>query len=415
MKRMIFFFIFTMLTCSAIFSQQWKVYPSGADNINSIDFADSNTGWFAGDGLKLYFWDHDNSRWLQSGLDGTGWLHYQAVKVFDANTIYAIGGQGFFKTTNGGRHHEDWIKYWFNDDVYGMYFMDKDTGLVVGNLGTILRTTDAGATWTKLPVLNNQVYYYAVEINSSGFGVIAGAEVSSQIPKMIKTTDFGKTWQLLSCSLDYYDIYSLAISGPNIIIVGDALNGYFIGRSTDYGQTWTNVSLPSTAEYLKDVWLQSNDAIAVGSAGVIYKSTDAGATWTKQISPTNNHLYSVTILPSNHCWIAGAGGFTAQCIDMLVGIESNINDPPNSLSLAQNYPNPFNPITTISYALPQESHVQLVIYNQLGQQLATLVSASQSAGTYSVQWSPADLPSGIYFYRLQVNKSMIIKKMMYLK
>jgi len=100
---------------------------------------------------------------------------------------------------------------------------------------------------------------------------------------------------------------------------------------------------------------------------------------------------------------------------MLVGIESNINDPPNSLSLAQNYPNPFNPITTISYALPQESHVQLVIYNQLGQQLATLVSASQSAGTYSVQWSPADLPSGIYFYRLQVNKSMIIKKMMYLK
>jgi len=412
MKRMIFFFIFTMLTCSAIFSQQWKVYPSGADNINSIDFADSNTGWFAGDGLKLYFWDHDNSRWLQSGLNNP-WLHYQDVKVFDANTIYAIGGQGFFKTTNGGHHAEDWTKYWFNHEVYGMYFMDKDTGLVVGNLGTILRTTDAGATWTKLPVINANAYYSAIQITASGFGIATyGHDME------IQTTDFGRTWTTIT-NIPIHSNYisnSITISKQNIIIVGASIDGYVVLTSHNKGQSWTAVSLPSTTwNELFDVWLSDSTAITVGENGVIYKSTDAGDTWTKQTSPTTNTLRSIVVLPSGHCWIAGAGGFTAQCIDMLVGIESNINDPPNSLSLAQNYPNPFNPITTISYALPQESHVQLVIYNQLGQQLATLVSISQSAGTYSVQWSPADLPSGIYFYRLQVNKSMIIKKMMYLK
>ncbi|MEE2708206.1 MAG: S8 family serine peptidase, partial [Gemmatimonadota bacterium] len=80
-------------------------------------------------------------------------------------------------------------------------------------------------------------------------------------------------------------------------------------------------------------------------------------------------------------------------------------DVPQSFSLTQSYPNPFNPTTTISYAIPKAVHVELSIYNILGQKVAILVNEPQQPGRYEVQWSGrntanASVASGIYLYRL---------------
>jgi hypothetical protein len=72
---------------------------------------------------------------------------------------------------------------------------------------------------------------------------------------------------------------------------------------------------------------------------------------------------------------------------------------PTVYELMQNYPNPFNPATTVQYGLPMNSRVKLHIYNILGQQVAELVDAEQTAGTYRVTWK-ADVASGMYFYRI---------------
>ena len=74
---------------------------------------------------------------------------------------------------------------------------------------------------------------------------------------------------------------------------------------------------------------------------------------------------------------------------------------PQHFALEQNYPNPFNPSTTIRYALPQNSHVILKIYNILGQQIAVLENGMKAAGCYEIRWQPENLGSGIYFYELQ--------------
>lgn len=69
--------------------------------------------------------------------------------------------------------------------------------------------------------------------------------------------------------------------------------------------------------------------------------------------------------------------------------------------LEQNYPNPFNPSTSIAFALAKAGEVKLEIFNALGQRITTLVNGRMPAGQHSATWEARDVPSGIYFYKLE--------------
>jgi hypothetical protein len=102
-------------------------------------------------------------------------------------------------------------------------------------------------------------------------------------------------------------------------------------------------------------------------------------------------------------------------------VERSSNLLPDEWTLAQNYPNPFNPSTVISYQLASVSRVRLVVYNALGQVVGDLVSGEQGAGWNQVVWK-ANVPSGLYFYRLDAvstsdpaKRFESVKKMLLLK
>ena len=88
---------------------------------------------------------------------------------------------------------------------------------------------------------------------------------------------------------------------------------------------------------------------------------------------------------------------------------------PTRFQLSQNYPNPFNPMTTISYALPQHTHVRMSIYNILGENVYVLVDELQQAGRYQIQWRADDMPSGVYFYQLHTQEFNEMRKMILLQ
>jgi hypothetical protein len=88
---------------------------------------------------------------------------------------------------------------------------------------------------------------------------------------------------------------------------------------------------------------------------------------------------------------------------------------PSEFSLAQNYPNPFNPETCIRFDLPVACQVRLDILNSLGETVATLVDRHKQAGSFTVSFNAADLPSGIYFYRLHAGSFSQVQKMILVK
>ncbi len=97
-------------------------------------------------------------------------------------------------------------------------------------------------------------------------------------------------------------------------------------------------------------------------------------------------------------------------------IESlDISDKPTVFELSQNYPNPFNPSTKIKYSLPENTKVQLTVYNLLGQKIAELVNTEQTAGSYTVNWDASNQASGMYIYRLKAGDRVVNKKMTLIK
>jgi len=97
-----------------------------------------------------------------------------------------------------------------------------------------------------------------------------------------------------------------------------------------------------------------------------------------------------------------------------VGVE-NTSSLPEEYYLKQNYPNPFNPSTTIEYNIPEESFVELEVFNVLGSKVATLVSENQNAGAYRVDFNAADLASGIYIARIRTGNFISSVKMELMK
>jgi len=106
-------------------------------------------------------------------------------------------------------------------------------------------------------------------------------------------------------------------------------------------------------------------------------------------------------------------------INYVIGIQQISSNVPGSFNLSQNYPNPFNPVTNIKFDIPQSGFVTLKIYNAIGEEVRTLANQNLATGTYKIDFDASALPSGVYFYRLNIeganNSWTETKKMMLVK
>lgn len=160
------------------------------------------------------------------------------------------------------------------------------------------------------------------------------------------------------------------------------------------------------------------------------QGTDAGTAngtswsfqWVAPATPVSSVTFYTAGVAANNSGNTGGDSVYTTTHSMIAsaaddGIASGF---PGGYSLAQNYPNPFNPTTTIEFTLAKSSHVRLVVFNVLGQQVRILADQHFGAGTHDVDWDGADsegnrVPSGIYYYRIETcdysqTKEMILVK-----
>lgn len=98
-----------------------------------------------------------------------------------------------------------------------------------------------------------------------------------------------------------------------------------------------------------------------------------------------------------------------------VGVTSLSVELPEKFSLYQNYPNPFNPSTKIKFDLDKSGFASLIVYNVAGKEITRLVSQNLNSGSYEFEFNAADLPSGVYFYKLETPTTSMVKKMSLIK
>ena len=88
---------------------------------------------------------------------------------------------------------------------------------------------------------------------------------------------------------------------------------------------------------------------------------------------------------------------------------------PENYSISNIYPNPFNPITNISFGIPENANVKIIIYDLTGRKVQSLINEFQTPGYHSVDWDASSYPSGIYLIRMnsgdfgQIQKVVLIK------
>ncbi|MEE9431252.1 MAG: T9SS type A sorting domain-containing protein [Melioribacteraceae bacterium] len=165
-------------------------------------------------------------------------------------------------------------------------------------------------------------------------------------------------------------------------------------------------------------------AIEVNNFGFEIQRTTEIEKWTK-VGFVNGHGNSnspkfYTFL-DNSITESGSYSFRLKQIDIdgtseyskTININLIVQDMKYELS--QNYPNPFNPSTTISYTIPEQTQVDVIVYNVFGEEITRLVNEIKDAGTYSFKFNATNLAAGLYFYTIQTESYSATKKLILLK
>ncbi len=131
--------------------------------------------------------------------------------------------------------------------------------------------------------------------------------------------------------------------------------------------------------------------------------------YSQNSNSTQFYYNQISQLPGTAVTVSAVGdtvfGINADFTGPITSVPGAKSAAPKTFALSQNYPNPFNPSTVIGYQLPMTGSVTLKIYNVLGQEVASLVNETQSAGSYSVVWNASQFASGVYFYKIQVRQT----------
>jgi photosystem II stability/assembly factor-like uncharacterized protein len=415
--KIILIFIYNLIFSYTLLAQGgWIQQTSNTIlTLNDVFFLNDNTGFIGAEQGRILRTIDGGVTWEVQDMNIPDYFY---SIHFPSNSIgYAVGGQTIisgviYKTINGGVSWNP-LQNIPTNSLMGTYFINDNTGFVISWPGPIYKTDNGGSSWS---VSYNYNYLLSsIYFPSPNTGYACGAQ-----GKVFKTVNQGASWTNISpVSITNQMIEEVHFINDNIGVLGCA-DGKII-TTINGGTTWNLIYNMGSSTSIIGIHMKSqNEIYASGSfsngtfsQAIILNTFDTGITW-NQI--TFNHQYFANIhFPSNLVgYVVGREGSIYKLYNP-VNIKFLSNLIPYKFSLSQNYPNPFNPSTKINFSLPKQSVVKLIIYDLLGREIHKLVNEELNAGTYSVEWNASGMPSGMYFYRIEIEEFSDIKKMILIK
>ena len=398
------------LICIGTANAQWQIVsgPSGVGFVRVQCFNQIGTNFFAGTlGAGVHISTDNSMNWtaVNTGLTSNN----VAALIVNGTNLFAGTDSGVFVSTNNGTN-------WTAIDN-GLTSKNISTLAVIGNnlfAGTggagVFLSTDNGANWTA--VNNGLTSNFVSSLAVIGTNLFAGTVGFGGSGVYISTNN-GTNWNPANSGLTGNVVTTLFASGTNLFSFTSQV---FI--STDNGTSWSlaNTGLPNSFEVCFAV--SGSNVFAGAYSNGVYLTTNNGANWNEVNDGFGSSRTIRTLAVLGVDLFAGFYNGSVRrrpLSQMITSVESISNIQPTQFSLDQNYPNPFNPTTKIRFEIPNGGLVELKVYDVLGNEVGVLVNEEKPMGRYEVDFKAANLPSGVYLYKLQAGNFFETKKLMLLK
>jgi photosystem II stability/assembly factor-like uncharacterized protein len=444
--KLVLFLAILVLTSSI--NAQWRLIPSPTKtNFNSAVQLTDTKAFIVGDNGNMLATNNRGDTWNRIDIDVK--VKINSIKFLsDLFTGFIVGDNGVILKTESRWKDFDFRSVatnYFNMDVS---FINKLDGIVVGykylykegkpsSYATILVTHNGGLTWSdNSPNLtgkfNSAIFFdkdNAIAVGNEGLVAI--------------TNDCGENWNVRHITKQNLNTVRVCKITGLKIIVGDS-GSLFISKDEEKYR-WIDYSISSVYN-LNSICQKSDGGYVIAGEKIYYLSQDSNQVvppeiilkqnytntgkriikrsvilesrelngfWKEVFTTFTGPFNSVNFCNSNSAIAVGEKGIVA-IYKAAFTEDTNWVAPPEKIE-TQNYPNPFNPSTIISFKLPEQTNVELKVYDVLGNEVATLVNELKPAGNYEAEWNASNLPSGVYIYKLRAGTYTQMKKMLLLK
>lgn len=434
--------------------KNWAIQRGGGFKaLNDVYFVNPNTGWATGDGGAILHTEDGGQNWTsqKSWLSG-GWP--LTLDFMDENNGWVVGNQETYQTSNGG---QTWNEEDMEGDfprLYAVDFLNMDTGWIAGYNSRVAITNDGGKNWIDRGIDSTGIDCVGIQFINAYEGWAVTAE--DGFGEIFHTVNGGKTWEEQKAFDDtmLFDIHFVtqetgwAVGGSGTVL-----------HTSNGGENWQIIKTPIDRALEGMHFYNANLGWVAGEGGNILQFRDNKLLSINLTEPENNtkavsqqpifewdatqtdHHYRLQLSPELHFdtlimdkrdLIKTAFEFNNQLDEgetyywrvkaydsdkaistwskpyrfRTEGGESGLENPEKGGALSSNYPNPFTNKTRIQYSVAKQAEVSLVLYNNQGKRIRTLVEQSHEPGKYTVTLNGGDLSNGTYYFRLKVdNKS----------
>ena len=379
------------------FSQHWSVKNSGTTaNLFEVTFLSDSVGYAVGN-------DNTNNFILKTTDAGESWTNVsspiisklvKAVYFLNKDTGWVVGKQGsVYKTMDGG---SIWISkntgttFDFND----VWFTKYKNGLAIGKSGNYKTSPDGGSAWATGNLTTTEEYSKLFFKNDT-------------LGYMLCTTD-GKTWKTKDAGVQWDTFKTFPLIINDIFFVNTSM-GYVIGqtgyvrRTINGGISWNNISPAGySSKAFSTIFSFGNDIWIGSDSGLVLYTANGGTSWKKDTSAGTEKINSMTFTKNKTGFAVGANGMILKrAVKTTSGINQQISDRHIRV-----FPNPANDQLNISLDNPGNSEFLVSVTDLNGK---VLLSKIYNFNGNRIQIDLDGIKSGMYLLKLMDNNQVISK------